>query len=254
MADSQSFRQTLASGQLVWGPFLVSPDPLAAEAMARIDCDAVCIDMEHGPFSRMDASTCIAAVQRAGHAAIVRVAENRPQLIGDAFDRGADAVLCPHVSDAAAAQALAAAARYSGHRGFSGATRAAGYGATGMDALIGREDGRVAVIAQIEDAEAVENADAICAVDGIDCIFIGRSDLTVSMGLTDRNDPRVTDAVAHVASLATKAGKSVGTFTTDLDEIPHWRSQGINLFLLGSSLGFMVAGGNAMARRLRGEG
>ncbi|MEL7232795.1 MAG: aldolase/citrate lyase family protein, partial [Pseudomonadota bacterium] len=90
-----------------------------------------------------------------------------------------------------------------------------------------------------------------CAVEGLDAIFIGRSDLTVSMDYRDRNHPDVMKAVEAVAASGKAAGLAIGTFTAELSEIAHWQQCGISLFLLGSQIGFMVAGGQAFATRFR---
>ncbi len=251
MDTDMHFRTQLQQRDLLWGPFFTSGDIVAAEAIGRIDCDAVCVDLEHGLFDQRDLSACILALKSAQKYVIIRVRQNEPSLIGQALDLGADAILCPHVNTKADAKRLAAACRYKTGRGYSGATRANGFGARGMDTHCDTEDARVAVIAQIEDAEAVENIDSICAVEGLDAIFIGRSDLTVSMGHRDRNHSDVIKAVETVAASGQAAGLAVGTFTAELSEIAHWQQCGISLFLLGSQIGFMVSGGQAFAECFR---
>ena len=251
MDQPGTLRQSLRSGALLWGPFMTAGSVPMAEATARIDCDMVCVDMEHGVFDAPGLSATLLGLRAAATPSVVRVASNTPSLIGQALDLGADAVLCPHIRDAADARALASAARYALGRGFSGGTRAAGYGSRSLAEHCRAEDGRIAVMAQIEDGEAVGHAEAICAVDGIDLVFIGRSDLTVSLGHRDRNHPDVLAAVERVARIAVDAGKSVGTFTTDLSEIPRWRALGIDLFLLSSDVGLMVAGGQALDQKVR---
>lgn len=246
-----TFRQSLASDDLIWGPFYTIPSVAALEASARIDCDCVCLDTEHGVFDRRDVDLSVLALRAAGTHSIVRVAENSPHKIGAALDSGANAILCPHIRTGEDARSLADHARYATGRGFSGSVRSAGYGAQTLNEQIETADRDVVVIAQIEDADALDHVDAICGTPGLDAIFIGRSDLTVSMGKTDRNDPEVTREVVRIAKTAREAGKAVGTFVTDPAEIPHWRVHGIHFFLMGSDLSFLVAGGNTLAGRIR---
>ncbi|MEM9600809.1 MAG: aldolase/citrate lyase family protein [Pseudomonadota bacterium] len=246
-----SFRERLSSGDLIWGPFFTNPALAPLEATARIDCDCVCLDGEHGIFDRSGLNRALLALRSVGTPSIVRVSENTAAQIGSALDSGADAILCPHIRTADAAKALADHGRYATGRGFSGSVRSAGYGAQSLTEQIDRADRHVAIIAQIEDADALEHAEPICATPGLDAIFIGRSDLTVSMGQTDRNAPAVTDAVIRVASLAQAQGKAVGTFVATPAEIPFWRDQGIHFFLMGSDIGLLVAGANGLAKEIR---
>lgn len=249
-----SFRDRLESGDLIWGPFYTSAAIAHLEATARIDCDCVCLDGEHGVFDRIDLNLGILALRAAGRAAIVRIAQNDPSLIGAALDSGADAILCPHVRTADDAQSLASHARYATGRGFSGSVRSAAYGAQSLTEQIVQADRHIAVIAQIEDADALDHVEPICATPGLDAIFIGRSDLTVSMGKTDRDDPAVTDAVIHIAETARRHGKGIGTFVGTASEIPKWRAHGIHFFLMGSDISLLIAGANGLASQIRQHG
>jgi 2-keto-3-deoxy-L-rhamnonate aldolase RhmA len=103
------------------------------------------------------------------------------------------------------------------------------------------------VVVQIEDAEAIDAIDAIAAVPGIDCLFVGRIDLTVSLGSSDPADPRVVAAVARICDAGRKAGVPVGMFVANPAEARTWMAQGASLFVLGSDHGFLLAG----ARQLR---
>lgn len=246
-----SFLDRLNSQDLIWGPFFNTPSVTLCEAAARMDCDCVCLDAEHGVFDRKDIDLGVLALKSANRASIVRISHNSPHLVGAALDAGADAILVPHIRNVQEAKSLAKSARYETGRGFSGGVRAAGFGAKSLADQLHSEDKRVAVIAQIEDADALDHAEAICATPGIDSIFIGRSDLTVSMGHTDRNHPDVIAAVEHVAEIAVSCGKTVGTFLTDPADIPHWRKRGIHFFLMGSLTGFAVSGANALAKQIR---
>ncbi|MCI2285424.1 aldolase/citrate lyase family protein [Colwellia sp. MSW7] len=105
------------------------------------------------------------------------------------------------------------------------------------------------VIAQIEDLEAVDDIDAICQVEGIDCIFIGRMDLTVALDQTNASHPDVLAAVEKVVNAANKYGKNCGMFVADLSELPRWISLGVSLFLLGSDHGFMLSGAQQLQQK-----
>ena len=119
------------------------------------------------------------------------------------LDCGATGVLVPHVATAARARDVAAACRYQGgRRGYSGSPRHAGYGASGMWKTVEAADAATTVIAQIEDPEALDEIDAIAAVDGIDALFIGRGDLAVALGAKSSDAPEVRRAVERIAQAA----------------------------------------------------
>lgn len=253
-SQSASFGARLRAGETLVGPFFTTPSSRLAEMVGGLGFDCVCVDAEHGPLGPAEVDGLVAGLRLSGCPAVVRVPANRAELIGGALDSGADAVMVPHIVTGEDARQAVAAASYrlagnSGSRGFAGATRAAGFGARSMAAHIAAEDARRIVIGQVEDAGALDHLDAILEA-GLDCLFIGRSDLTVSMGETDRSAPAVLEACEHVARRARAAGKVVGTFTTDLAELPRWRELGVSVFLLGSELGLLRAGAQAFRERV----
>ncbi len=105
-------------------------------------------------------------------------------------------------------------------------------------------------MAQIEDAEALDALDDILVVDRIDAVFIGRMDLTISLGATSPQAPEVVDAVATIVGKAKAAGRTVGMFTPTVEEARRWRERGASLFLLGSDHGFLMAGADGLAKAL----
>ena len=242
------FRKAFRAREPLFAPFFRTPSHALAEVMSRASVDAVCIDTEHAPLDRADVDALLLAFRAGNMPTLVRVSENSPNAILQALDSGADGVVVPHVETGEAAEAVANAATYHGGRGYAGATRAGGYGARTLAENIALAD--PLTVGQIESAAAVENAADICAAP-LDCVFIGRSDLTVSMGGTDPKAPEVMDAVEHVARTASEAGRVVGTFTSDLSELPHLRKLGISFFLLGSEHGFLLRGARDFADQVR---
>ena len=242
-----SFRARLTSGAPLIGTFVKTPAPVVCEVLARAPLDVVCIDAEHAPFGRIEIDACVAALRAADQPSLVRIAAGTAPEIQGALDSGATGILVPHVTTAGQAAAIARAARFgAGGRGYSGATRAAGFGTGGMRDHLADSAAHTTVVVQIEDPEALESVAAIAAVDGIDALFIGRIDLAVAMN-QDPFAPAVVDAVAAVCAAGRKSGVAVGMFTPDIDEIPRWRAAGASLFLLGSDQGFMLAGARQLA-------
>ena len=253
MTSVSRFPDRFRAREPLFAPFFRTPAHTLAEVMSRAPVDAVCIDTEHAPLDRADVDALLLAFRAGSMPTLVRVSDGSPNTILQALDGGADGVVVPHVETGDAAEAVANAATYRtssrrGCRGYAGATRAGGYGARTLAENIALAD--PLTIGQIESATAVANAADICAAP-LDCIFIGRSDLTVSLGGTDPNAPEVMDAVELVARTAAEVGRVVGTFTSDLSELPRLRELGISFFLLGSEHGFLLDGARSFAERVR---
>ena len=248
MVDSGlSFKQRIAAGGGVLGTFLKTPHPHIAEVLASAGLDCMVIDAEHAPFDRRDIDACIMAAQLGGCPVLVRTPNNAPEQVLNALDCGADGVLVPHVRSAAEARAIAASAQYQpGGRGYAGSSRAAGYGTVGMPAHKAASAAKTVVIAQIEDAEALDEIDAIAGVAGIDALFVGRIDLTVSLGCDSPDDPLVIAAVERIVAACVAAGRPVGMFVSRTSDVALWREQGATLFLLGSDHGFVRDGAIAL--------
>jgi 2-keto-3-deoxy-L-rhamnonate aldolase RhmA len=223
---------------------------MVVEVLAGAGLDCVCFDMEHAPWDRRDLDVCLMAARAGGLPALVRVPSGAPHEVLNALDLGAAGVVVPHVRSEAEARAAAAAAAYGpGGRGYAGGTRATRYLSPPMAERLAQARAETTVIVQIEDAEALQHASAIAAVDGVDAVFIGRIDLTISLGETDPKNPRVLEAVDRVAAQCLDAGRTVGMFTPDIGELAGWRAKGVSLFLLSSDTAFVRAG----AVKLRAE-
>lgn len=247
------FRARLRRGDCLAGTWLKTPHPHAMEVLALSALDVVAIDAEHAPFDRADIDACVLAARAGGMAVLVRPASAAPEHLLQALDVGADGVVAPHIRSADEAAALVRHCHYvPGGRGFAGSTRAAAYTTRGMAGQ--RTAARdVTIIAQIEDREALDDIDAIAAVEGIDALFVGRADLTVSLERESPDDPAVVEAVAAICAAGRAAGRAVGMFLNSPAEVPRWREQGAGLFLLSSDQSFMLAGANTLAAAIRGD-
>lgn len=248
-----NFRQRLLAKEKLIGTFLKTPSPIICEVLGLTPLDAVCIDAEHAPFDRLVLDSCIQALRAAGMPSLVRVPSAAPEQILNALDCGATGIVVPHVTSAKQAEGIAKAARFGpGGRGYAGSTRAAVYTTKPMAEHKADSEKETTVIAFVEDIEAVDAIAEIAAVEGIDCLFVGRIDLTVAYGAESPNDPRVVAAVEKICQLGSKAGKTVGMFVANVDEVSVWQEQGANLFLLTSDHGFILSGARELVARFRG--
>ena len=213
----------MRGGDILAGTWVKTPHPNVVEVWGLSNLDCLVLDAEHAPFDRGSLDVCILAARAAGIAVIVRPASSLHDAILQALEGGTDGVIVPHVSSAAEARVVAAACQYvPGGRGFAGSTRAAAYTTLGMAKH--REASRnVAIIAQIEDFEALDEIDAIASVEGIDALFIGRADLTISMEAECSDNLNVVQAVEQICAEGRKAGRAVGMFLSRAADVPQWR-------------------------------
>lgn len=235
-----TFRQRFAAGDLLLGTFIKTPTSHTSEIIGALGFDFVVIDEEHAVFDRVSIDQALLGARAAGTAGIVRVAEPTPAKLLAVLDDGAVGVLVPHVSSVAKAKDIVAACRYrGGKRGFSNTNRGGGYGATGIWEHVDAKDAETTVIAMIEDPEALDDIDAIVAVEGLDGFFIGRGDLTVALGATGLADPKVRAAAEKILAAARKIGKPVCLMVASAAEAAEWRALGANAFIVSSDQGFM---------------
>ncbi len=247
----ESFRARLRSGDVLAGTFLRTPSTIVAEVLGLSSLDVIAVDAEHSPFGRLELDACVSALRAADMPTLVRVSHDAPPQILTALDCGASGIIVPHVIRAEQAEAIVRASYFGeGGRGFAGSTRAAGYGTLTMDEHRSNSDANTTVIVQIEDVQALDNVESIAAVDGVDCLFVGRIDLAVGLD-ADPMSGEVIDAVRQICEAGRAAGKAVGMFTPAVEEIPSWIDAGANLFLLGSDQSLMRTGANQLASSIR---
>ncbi len=211
-----SFAARLRAGERLLGPLLRMPNEVLVELTGLVGMDFVVVDTEHGPGDQIPLTAHLVAARAAGLAALVRVGA-----VGEllrVLDLGADGVIYPHVGSVAQARAVVAATRYppAGERGFATYSRSGRYGLASADAHLEHSAANTAVILMIEDAEGVAAAAEIAALDGVDGLFVGPADLSVSLGHPGQpGHPEVVAAIATVHAAARRAGKAVVTICAD---------------------------------------
>ncbi len=193
-------REVWASGGTALGAWLFLREPLIAEAAALAGYDYVCIDMQHGLQSYEHAVTMLYAMARTETTPIVRVPWNEPGIIGRVLDAGAQGVVIPMVNTAQDAEAAVRACFYA-------PKGARSMGPVGVSARAGREgyfgsaNDQMLCIPMIETKQAVENLDEILAVPGIDAVYVGPADLSITYGLapmSDQADEEWNNALARI--------------------------------------------------------
>lgn len=206
-----SVRTAWSEGRPVFNGWLLSASTLMAEAIAAQGWDSVTLDMQHGVIGYTDALHMMQAMSASAAIPIVRVPGNDAALIGRVLDAGAYGVICPMVNGREACEAFVRACRYApaGSRSM-GPVRASLYG--GAD-YAEHADRTVLAIAMIETEEAVANLEEILKVPGLDAVFVGPSDLSISMGGArgyDSRVPRIYDTFVRIAKAAQAHGIEAG--------------------------------------------
>lgn len=210
------FKSALAQGRQQLGLWCSLADPVAAEIVAGSGFDWLLLDTEHTRADLSDVLSQLQAVAPYPVSPVVRPPANDPVVIKRLLDLGTQTLLIPQVSTAEEARAAVAATRYppAGIRGVAGLTRATRFGRISGYAQHASE--QLCVLVQLETAQALEQLDAILAVDGVDGFFIGPSDLAASLGHPgDAAHPGVTAAVEDTIRRIHAAGRSAGILTTD---------------------------------------
>ena len=192
--------------------------PIATEIIAGAGYDCLLIDLEHGPGTYTDAIHQLHAMNGSGCATLIRVPANDEVEIKKALDLGIDGIMIPAVDSVAEAEAAVAACRYppKGRRGMAASmVRASGYGKD-WRTYVAEADERLLRICQIESASALDAIEEIAAVEGIDLLFIGPSDLSANLGYIGEPDhPTVREAIDRIEVAAQSAGKLMGTIPTE---------------------------------------
>ena len=178
-----TLKRRLLAGEVVLGSWLSLPDAVAAEAMAVLGWDWLLVDMEHGPAALHEAAAMLAAIRTTDVATIVRPAWNASVAIQPALDLGFAGIVVPVVNTADDARQVVQDARFPplGERSRGGVRMTLAFRTDAMT-YFERANEEILVLVQVETATAVDNLDAILAVEGIDGIFVGPNDLAASTG------------------------------------------------------------------------
>lgn len=221
------FHAHFATGAKSVNGWCAIPSAVTAEIMGRQGFDLMTVDLQHGLIDYQTALAMLQVLQGLPAPVLVRVPWNEPAIIGKCLDAGFSGVICPMVNTAEDARALVQFARYAplGSRSF-GPTRAnlvhgAGYAKAA--------NGTVLVLAMIETRVALQNLEAILAVEGIDGVYVGPSDLGLSLGYEPTLDPTAPEVLAAIATILTRAksaGRIAGIHTGSPEMIARVFAQG----------------------------
>jgi 4-hydroxy-2-oxoheptanedioate aldolase len=208
-------REVWARGEVAFGSWCAFGNIGVAESIAAVDYDFNCIDTQHGGAGYETSLELLNVIDRGVGTPTVRVPWNEPGIIGKTLDAGANAVIVPMVNTVEQAQAAVSYALYNprGVRSWGPARadmRQSGYTPeTANEANV--------LIPMIETTEAMRNLDDILAVDGVDAIYVGPADLSITLGLPPGNnddEPAFTEALEYIVDRCNNAGVVAGIHST----------------------------------------
>ena len=215
---------------------MFTDSPANAEIVARSGLDWMLIDLEHGNATESVLASMILATRGTAITPLVRVESGQRIRVGRALDLGGQGVMVPQVQSADDARAVTRWMRTqpAGERGIALFTRGMAYGAGGHGAVATRHLDLLCIV-QIESLGALEDVEQIAAVDGVDVLFVGPTDLTHAMGIPGQIDaPAYETAIARVARAARSAGKAAGVLLWKPQDVGRYAALGYTFFGLSS--------------------
>jgi 4-hydroxy-2-oxoheptanedioate aldolase len=250
-----NLRKIFADGGTALNGWLAIANTYSAELMAHQGFDSVTIDLQHGPVDFQAAVGMLQAISTTSAVPMVRVPHNEPILTLKLLDAGAYGVICPMINSKAEAEALVSSCRYPPRGARSmGPNRAVLYG--GADYWQHAND-EVLLFAMVETRQAVKNLAEIVSVDGINGVYVGPSDLGMSMGKTpptlDPQDAEVLATIKQICDVTRKHGKIAGVHTDGAKTAVRRFGEGYQLCTILNDARLMANAASAAVREARGQ-
>ena len=240
------------AGGSVANGWLAIPNSFSAETMAHQGWDSLTVDLQHGVVDYQVMVTMLQAISTTDTVPVVRVPWLEPGILMKTLDAGAYGVICPMVNSREDAEKLVAYTHYAprGTRSF-GPVRALLYGG---DDYAQHANDTIVTFAMIETAKALDNLDDILAVEGLDAIYIGPSDLSLALGCTptfDDLDPKAAEAVDHILARAKAHGVVAGIHNGSPEVALQRIAKGFQFVTISSDVRLMASGAQAVMAKVR---
>ena len=246
------FKRAIAAGTPQIGLWSSLSSNYSVEVIAGAGFDWILLDTEHSPN---DLESVLAQAQAAAAyptSTIARVPWNDMVTIKRFLDIGIQTLLIPYVCSVQEAKDAVAYTRYppAGMRGVAGTTRATRFGRVKDYATRAHEE--LCVLVQVETKGALDQLEAICAVDGVDGVFIGPADLHASMGMTgETGSPKVVPLIEEAMRRIRKCGKAPGVLTGVDADIRRYLAAGALFCAVGADVGILARGAEALAQKYK---
>jgi 4-hydroxy-2-oxoheptanedioate aldolase len=247
-----AFKRALKAGKRQIGLWSSLASNYSVEVIAGAGFDWLLLDCEHSPNDLESLLTQLQAAAPYPAHPVVRVPWNDMVTIKRVLDIGAQSLLVPYVSTPEEARSAVSFTRYppAGARGVAGTTRATRFGRVKDYARRAHEE--LCVLVQVETQAALDNIEPICAIEGIDGVFIGPADLHASLGHAGeiahpQVKPRIDEAIRRIR----KWGKAPGILTPNEADARHWLECGALFVAVGADVGILARGAEALAAKFQ---
>ncbi|MCP4383349.1 MAG: HpcH/HpaI aldolase/citrate lyase family protein [Hyphomicrobiales bacterium] len=246
------FKSRLASGEVQLGLWMSIPSPVTAEALSLIGFDWLLFDSEHAPVEVGGMQPLFQAAAAGSSAVAARPAWNDKVLIKKLLDVGAQTLLVPFVQSADEAAGAVRSTRYppDGIRGVAGSTRASRFGLA--PGYLQQANEQICTLVQIETTDALDRLEEIAAVEGVDGVFIGPSDLSASMGHI--GNPAADEVRAELKATARRisaAGSVPGILATHPKTASEYLDWGYRFVAVSADLGLLLRGAKECLNEVR---
>ena len=237
------FRDRAGQPRRLRGMAVLSNSPWVAELAPRVGFELVWFDMEHGSLGYAELGQLCQAAESAGGLTLVRTADAERTSILRALEVGARFIVVPMIETVAQARELVRNTKYPpvGSRGFSSRSRGAGYGLKPMAATLHEANQSTHAFALIESIRGVQNVADICAVEGLDGIFLGPGDLSFELGEPGSfSNSRLIDMITTCVRAAHDAGKRAGMFAAPSPVLTAALDEGLDIAVPGADIGYLA--------------
>ncbi|MDP9373035.1 MAG: aldolase/citrate lyase family protein [Chloroflexota bacterium] len=254
--NGAQLRETMHNGGTIYGTMTsFVRNPRWASVYGRLGFDYIIVDTEHSPTGRSEAADLAAAFLGAGICPVIRVPHSEPHAAIMALDAGFHGVLVPYCETPEEVKAVVHAARLRPLKGaLHDRVRDAGeFPSEATQRYLEGRNADVVVIIGIESVPAVENLERILDVGGIDAIFIGPNDLSITMGIPDEyTHPRFVETVEHIINTAQRRGIPGGAHWQTEEQVDFWQARGSRFILYSSDARALTEGYRAALNKFRG--
>ncbi|MCU4182663.1 HpcH/HpaI aldolase family protein [Bosea sp. BH3] len=241
-----SLADRLAKGDSLVSAWCGLPDPSISAILAQEDFDAVTLDMQHGPITLGEVIRAVPLINAAGKPAVARIPVGEFQNVSRLFDAGVSGVIAPMINTMEDARTFAAYAKYPplGERSWGSY---GGLGASGLDqnSYLKAANGFSLTFAMIETREAMAILDDILALEGIDAVFVGPSDLSIALSggaKIDAAAKEVDEAIKHIVARASAVNKPVAFYAGTAERAKQALAMGARFVTVMSDSGMLRAG------------
>jgi len=251
-------KKKLQNGELVLGTMISEVrNPNVAYMLAQCGFEFVVIDNEHGTYSFETISDIIAAARGADISVIIRIPEITRANILKPLDAGAAGLLVPMVNNAEEAQEIIDHAKYPpmGNRGAALSRPHSLYAKVNASEYLQQTNENTFIAVQAETTTSIENIDEIVSVEGVDCVFIGPFDLSVSLGIPGQiNHPDEVQSIEKVIDACKQYNKVAGTLMFDKELLKKWIEKGIRFALYSSDMSMLSNAASAAVKEVKNTG